>query len=175
MENVTPESIESRDDGSVVVKSPSDEPTVVEDLAVDRDTPVYVSVVKVVGGQPEPLTDDTTGERKEFPPNALPEVIVGVQVIITPTDDVPINAEDVSGKICIKGESIVHPSCVFSESSGMLCGALKGVLCSSSMQCCMEEVPFGEYEGSHCLEWWGFPSGHIARGMIRRVGAVYAH
>ena len=110
MEILTADSIESSDDGSVVVKSPTDEPTMVEDLAVDRDTPVYVSVVKVKGGQPEPLTDDN-GERKQFLPDMLPEVIVGVQVIITPTDDVPINSEDVSGKMCIKGEAIVNPWC----------------------------------------------------------------
>ena len=122
MENLTPDSIESNDDGSVVVKSPTDEPTVVEDLAVDRDTPVYVSVVKVKGGQPEPLTDDN-GERKQFLPDMLPEVIVGVQVIITPTDDVPITPEAVSGKICIKGEANVDVCCVL-ESNGVFSAAL---------------------------------------------------
>ena len=98
-------------DGSVTVEATTDEPTIVENLKVDRAGPVYVDIVRDANSEPEPLETTPDGQPKQFSPDNLPEEITAVRVIIRAVDGQAINPEDVSGKICSEGETTYINCC----------------------------------------------------------------
>lgn len=115
MEPLSTDTVRQRPDGSVEVRSPNG-PTLLEDLSIDGPlTTVRVYVVRVEGDVEQPLTTPS-GEPEEFSTDDLPTRIAAVAVIIIRVDNTPINPDDVSGKICTKGEATANGGCILHDS-----------------------------------------------------------